>query len=153
MKIINETILDEFRTPGLCHICKQPMRQRDAHHHVRKGAGGGARLDVRINLVAVGATLGFPLCPCHSDCQEYRIPAKQVLEIIAAREHQTVEDVEAVLYLLARLDGKASAERLTEMVVKECGRESTRKLAFRELGEAGKVIQTAKLLPPKPWRD
>lgn len=61
----DDSVLDLFRTAGKCEKCKQPFLRREPHHIIACGLGGGHRMDIPINLVALGPTLFFPLCPCH----------------------------------------------------------------------------------------
>lgn len=79
MKIENSELLEEFRKPGPCEVCRKPCLVREAHHIWHRTP----TLDVRINLVALGSTLGFE-CPCHSfihAAREGRITVTSVEEI------------------------------------------------------------------------
>ena len=51
----------------------------ECHHIFTRGAGGGQRLDVRINLIM--------LCKeCHEQAQRNRIPRRTLLALAAERE-------------------------------------------------------------------
>jgi hypothetical protein len=96
MRIINESLLAEFRTVGKCEACGRKVYPLDPDHYRCKGIGGGSRLDIRINLAA--------LCRlCHSHLQEGAEGRRKVLEIIARRERCRPVDIEAVIDLLLRL--------------------------------------------------
>lgn len=135
MKIINDDLLREFRTPGRCECCNRHCKYREGHHLFARGAGGGSRLDVRINLLALGRTEMFQ-CFCHSDSHAGLKPTRaDMLEVVAERECTTPEDIELVIYLLKRLP---KAARL-EQVYREYADlpTPTRQLAERVLVEAG----------------
>ena len=78
MIVIDEALLDEFRNAGRCEWCHR-KRQVEGHHVMCKGMGGGARMDVRINLIA--------LCRvCHTLVHAGTIDRDMIIEIVAARE-------------------------------------------------------------------
>ena len=91
MQWIEEAILTLFRNEGLCDWCMLPCKQRDPHHTViRRGTGGGSRIDLAINLTA--------LCHgCHLEHHAGHAPLKcDLMAVIAAREkidQQTIKDV------------------------------------------------------------
>lgn len=96
MKIIDEPLLDLFRAPGPCERCLRPQPRREPHHVRAKGMGGGSRLDVRINLVA--------LCTaCHRFIQGNRQREAGILAIIAEREGTTPEAIHEEIDRLLRL--------------------------------------------------
>jgi hypothetical protein len=102
MKIVNETILDEFRTPGRCEFCRQFCPVREPHHVLARGIGGGGRMDVPVNLLALGATRPFPACLCHGRIHNGRIDRAELLEVIAHRESLDQAEVLDILYRLRR---------------------------------------------------
>lgn len=54
MKIIDEPLLDEFRSNRHCEYCMASTpRGADPHHVFAHGQGSAFRLDVRGNLVAL----------------------------------------------------------------------------------------------------
>lgn len=99
MRIKDEKLLNEFRGPGLCELCDRWCNDREPHHVYRRGCGGGTRLDVRINLVAVGK---FPACRCHLLVHEGKITQEHVLRIVAEREGMTPDEVQQEIWDLVR---------------------------------------------------
>ena len=95
MKIVDEKTLDEFRTPGPCEMCGKSCKVREPHHVSAKGMGGGNRLDIRCNLVALGSTPNFE-CECHSRVDN-AAGRERCIEIIAKREGCEPSEVEAVV--------------------------------------------------------
>lgn len=106
MKILNEKLLEEFRAPGRCEWCGKRCRVREPHHIYARGMGGAGRLDVRINLVALGSTLAFE-CTCHTDHHAGERPLRdELLAVASAREGVLQRDAEAVIHYLVRLSRK-----------------------------------------------
>ena len=105
MIINDEALLNEFRAKGHCEWCLRAIRKRGelhANHIFTRGAGGGMRLDIRVNLVA--------MCwHCHSEYHEGRIKRKELLEIVANREKTTVAEIVAEVYRLRRAPKGAKA--------------------------------------------
>jgi hypothetical protein len=97
MRVVNESLLSEFRTAPRCEICGRRVYPLQPDHYRCRGMGGGSRLDIRINIAA--------LCPpCHTEYQEApRWKRRKVLEVIAKREKTTPEDIEAVVNFILRL--------------------------------------------------
>ncbi len=83
MRIVNEQLLASQRGPGRCEWCGQHVAAREAHHVFKRGSG---RLDVPWNLLWVGRTQPFPLCPCHGDLEAGRIMQEDALLKIAGRD-------------------------------------------------------------------
>lgn len=102
MKIVDEHLLDKFRTPGKCEVCGVRVKAREPHHLLSKGMGGGSRLDVAENIVAVGRSAPFPLCPCHSRIHDGHISRAQLVAIIGRREGMKDEAVMEYLWSLKR---------------------------------------------------
>ena len=100
MKIINEALLNDFRRAPCCEVCFRKNRSGLQPHHYRaKGIGGAWRMDVRINLIA--------LCLfCHRKAHDGNVSRKRILEIIAAREGRTPEEVTAELDRLRQQSSK-----------------------------------------------
>ena len=111
MRIIDDDLLDRFRSAGRCEICRKQCKQREPHHHRRKGFGSGARLDVAINLVALGSSALF-CCGCHGSIHAGEIPNEAVLAAIAKREKERPQDIEEALFILERLPKNASLETI-----------------------------------------
>ncbi len=97
MRIIDNRLLAEFRSAGPCEVCAKWCRKREAHHIHTRGAG---RLDVRINLIALGSTEQRQ-CACHRNAA--RIGRAAFLEIVARREQTTVDAIIEEIYRLRRL--------------------------------------------------
>lgn len=77
MKIVNKELLDEVRK-GSCELCGcgGPC---DPHHLFERGAGGGNRLDVRWNLIA--------LCrECHQAVQGQKSRLWELCFLVIRRE-------------------------------------------------------------------
>lgn len=91
--IVDEALLDEFRTPGACEYCGKACRVREPHHVESKGSGGWKRFDIRINLIALGSTPNFE-CQCHNRAQSFLIPKEHILAIVATRERTTIDAIE-----------------------------------------------------------
>ncbi len=96
MRIVDEKLLHEFRMKERCEWCGKQVFRCEPHHVYTRGIGGGGRLDVRINLVA--------LCPrdhrSHHDGNEpLTIDLKA---IVAARENRLQGDIEAEIAALRR---------------------------------------------------
>ena len=88
MKIIDEVLLDEFRTTPRCEWCGRATPGGCEPHHVfARGRSDGFRLDIRINLLALDRW-------CHDRAHVGKISRKQLLAIIARRERRPVEEIE-----------------------------------------------------------
>lgn len=93
MIIKDEPLLDEFRAKR-CEYCG--YHAACPHHLWARGIGGGGRLDIRVNLVA--------LCTvCHTQHHAGNPPYKAVLlNIVAAREGVTVDEIHETVWALRR---------------------------------------------------
>jgi hypothetical protein len=89
MKVISEAMLNRFRGPGLCECgCGQWSDNREAHHaFVKRGMGGGTRMDVKENLC------GLRPLPCHYKAEHSQEFNRKIQERIAVREGRTVEEI------------------------------------------------------------
>lgn len=95
MKIIDEALLQEFRDKQRCEWCGR-VGIVQPHHLWARGMGGGGRLDVRINLIALCAN-------CHSRHHQGGRPLKcDLLADVAAREGMMQDDIEREIYRLRR---------------------------------------------------
>ena len=63
--------------------------------------GGGNRLDIRINLIALGSTPKFE-CPCHRKAEAKIISRDDLLIVVGLREGMAPEDIEAEIWRLQR---------------------------------------------------
>ena len=101
MKILNPKLLKKYRTPGPCEMCQRPCQRRQPHHIISRGFGGSKRLDVEINLVALGSAFE---CSCHTRFHSTgELQPEDFMQIVARREGVMVWDVQDVLYFLRRL--------------------------------------------------
>jgi len=75
-------------------------------------------LDILINLISLGSTQGFE-CDCHTKCGAAKISRDKVLEIIAAREKTTPDDIIAVVDLFRRTprDGPIILDGMSDSAV------------------------------------
>ncbi len=103
MKIIDESLLATMRGPGKCELCGKMVRQREPHHLVCRGMGGGSRLDVPINLLSLCATFAGG-DDCHHAVHNKRVSRDRLLLIVALREGIRVEDITDEIHRLRRLD-------------------------------------------------
>lgn len=96
MRVVDDDLLAEFRRSPRCEACgtKTPSGA-DPHHYFARGMGGGQRLDVRTNLVA--------LCRlCHTQAHAGQIRRETILDIIARRERTPANKILETLYRLRR---------------------------------------------------
>lgn len=130
MKIANKytkVILAEFRSPGMCDLCRAPLASREVHHHRSQTP----ELSIRINLVSVGPHWSV-VCRCHDLCHASKIPKNHVLEIIAARERCKDEDITEVMDWMRHLVKPTKSQLMKGL---EGLSKSARLLAERELDE------------------
>ncbi len=134
MKIKNQKLLDEFRTPGPCEYCGKPCKKREPAHIISRGAGGP---DFRCNLVALGSTREFA-CSCHSDNHAGANPNTHDLFRIASRREKTFPMAARMVVDLARRLPKDASPETIKFGISELRTES-RKLATKEFKEAGLI--------------
>ena len=95
MKIIDESCLQSFRDKLFCELCEK-VRKVEPHHVFGRGFGGGNRLDIPINIVA--------LCrKCHQAFHTGHICRSTILRLVAKREGMTVDEIETEIYRLRRI--------------------------------------------------
>lgn len=131
MKITNEDTLDLFRGPGPCEYCGIGCMRREPHHITSVGAGGS---DIGINLIALGGT-GLFRCSCHALVHAGKIDRQKMKEIAAKREGVSVEDAQAVVWLLLRLPPRPSVSDIEKEL--EGVSEAVGALVMKELKRAG----------------
>lgn len=100
MKIIDEKLLKQYRTPGNCEYCNRYCPSREGHHVTCRGMGGGRRLDIDINLLALGS---YPYCNCHMDYHEGHIDKFSMEAKLAERRGLMQDDIRAVIRALLSL--------------------------------------------------
>ena len=139
MKIPNPTLLDEFRHPGPCELCRRWAAVREPHHLRSKGMGG-CPIDIRINLISLGGTTLLDdgrrrfSCPCHRRYHDGNISAASVLGVVAAREQTTCEVITEVMDWMRRVV-KPTPHELARRLAELSG--PAQVVAKRELVEAG----------------
>ncbi len=100
MKIVNQPLIESYRTPGPCRFCGKKVRMRCAAHIFSKGAG---RVDIRCNLVQLGMD-AVTDCDCHHNSHMGNKPTFDNLLRISAEDHKCrPEDIHQVVYFLRRM--------------------------------------------------
>ena len=101
MKIESETLLDGFRMATKCEWCGRRISVAEPHHVFTKGMGGGGRLDIPCNLVALGGAFE---CSCHRSHHDGHAPLTcDLLALVAARLGTLQKDIEAEIHRARRL--------------------------------------------------
>lgn len=96
MKVIDEELLRVFRNKLRCEHCgTATMFKLHPHHLWCRGMGGGSRLDVPLNLIALCAS-------CHGMVHDGHILRCTLIAIVAAREKVFQGDVCEEIYRLLR---------------------------------------------------
>lgn len=97
MNQLDPALLASIRRRSRCEWCGTPTPRGATPHHLwRKGTGGGQQLDHPWNLVA--------LCmQCHEGAHLGHITRSDLLALVAAREGQFQNDVEAEIRRLRRM--------------------------------------------------
>lgn len=93
MRIEDEPLLERFRNRLFCEGCGVALRwPAEPHHIFGKGHGGAFRLDVEINLVALGGRFD---CNCHRKYHDGGGEAgrEKFLARVAERTGRTVESI------------------------------------------------------------
>lgn len=99
MRVKDENLLALFRGAGPCGWCNRWCRERHPHHLFGRGMGGAWRLDIRVNLIALGGPFD---CNCHGQVHQGHIQRCDLLAVVAAREGVQQADIEAEVYRLRR---------------------------------------------------
>ena len=104
MQIIDEPLLDRFRCQGFCEWCRQRTRQRIEPHHyfIRRGMGGGSRLDHPYNLIGL---CGPGLNNCHNRVHDGHILKIDLLLIVADREQVSQDQIKETLWAIGQMIG------------------------------------------------
>lgn len=125
--IKNSRLLAEFRIAGRCEWCGRWCVKREPHHLRTRTP----ELTIRINLFSVGSTPFF-CCSCHTDIGNGLIDRKEVLQLVAVREHCTTGEITMVMDLFRRLIRPTPSELQAGLEGLE---PSARMLAERSLAE------------------
>lgn len=107
MIVIDEKLLDTFREAKACEFCSKPTPSGcDPHHIIAKGMGGGGRVDIPDNLIA--------LCrECHISHHAGAAPTTyQCFDVAGARAGKMAEDCREMVWRVQRED-KCSEWRLS----------------------------------------
>lgn len=133
MKILNEPLLATYRVAGPCEWCKRWCRVREPHHIRCRGHGGGGRLDVPVNLVALGSSQ-MMCCSCHTDHHAMKEPTTEDLLAIACQREGILQDQAIeLLDFLARCPKEMLGWQVTAAM--DGMRGSAKALAKRTLAE------------------
>jgi hypothetical protein len=100
MIVKDEALLTEFRRKLFCELCGRFARNPVHPHHVLgKGHGGGCRMDIRQNLIALGGPWD---CNCHGKFHDGNISRVRILVAVANREGMLVGELEEFLWAVQR---------------------------------------------------
>lgn len=104
MRVIDAELLRVFRGKQCCEWCGWALRSPAQPHHIfTRGMGGGSRLDVRINLVALGGPWD---CDCHGRHHAGHEPLTcDLVALVAAREGLLQDELEREIWRLKRAKG------------------------------------------------
>jgi hypothetical protein len=95
MRVINESLLDEFRSATVCELCRRPSwNGLDPAHLLGRGAG---RVDIRCNLAALHRE-------CHNRTHADPDALAKLFEIVARREHMTPEEIREKVWRIRQDD-------------------------------------------------
>lgn len=135
MRILNDDLLLEGRSPGKCELCRKHCRERAYHHVVARGLGSGRRLDLSINLLCLGM---YPYCICHTliDCKE---GYQRCLAALSKREKASTDAIERAIWFILRLPRDASPEQIEERILSDELAVDVAELVTRSLRKAGKL--------------
>jgi hypothetical protein len=134
LRIIDPDLLARCRAPGRCEWCGIFQTVREPHHLICRSAG--RRLDIPINLIALGSGLH----PCHTAIHAGNIDKAAVLAVVAARERTTPEDIQAVVWSILRVPKEGRPAQLEAEA-------ATLTVAQQELFWS-QLVTVAKALPP-----
>lgn len=98
MTIIDDECLAEFRSRGQCELCGRRVYPLDPHHaFIKRGIGGGSRLDVPENLAALDRL-------CHGKAEHSTEFNEQVQAVVAKRVGASADDIRTWLQHVLRTD-------------------------------------------------
>jgi hypothetical protein len=94
--VINEALLAEFRAKPFCEVCGAPNKVGlDPHHLHHKGLGGGSRLDIVENLLAVCRD-------CHSHIHSGLADREHLWWLVALRQEKMVDQIKEHVWEMLR---------------------------------------------------
>ena len=100
MRIVNEDVLDVFRGPGVCELCRKAVKSRQPHHVHTRGAG---RVDAAWNIVALCVPFSGGN-DCHYTAHTGKPTRQDLLAIAAKREGTTVQAILDALAAIRLMD-------------------------------------------------
>ncbi len=139
MKILNPALRQEFARPGRCEICQRWCQKREGHHLWHRVP----EVSIRINLISLGSSRLF-CCTCHTEIGDGKIPASNVLAIVAARENCRPEDITEIMHWMRR-HVRPTPGQLEEALGELS--EGARGIAVKELAEAEKLLTPVRQRP------
>lgn len=102
MRIVDEILLSRFRLAPHCEYCRRALRRpAEPHHLLTRGHGGGARLDIAVNLVSLGCAFD---CGCHHRFHAGLIPRCDLVALVCQRERLLLGESELKTVLLVLQD-------------------------------------------------
>lgn len=93
--IEDDGLLAWFRGKPCCEHCGTWQGIREPHHLWKRQMGGGARIDLPFNLIALCAGWGSNWC--HRRAEDGQIAKTDLLMIVAAREGMQVSTIEVAM--------------------------------------------------------
>lgn len=101
MLVKDDALLQQFREARRCEWCGRAVSVAEPAHIFAKGMGGGGRLDIPCNLVALGSAFD---CACHRRQHDGHEPLPHdLLALVAARYGVLQLDVENEIHRVRRL--------------------------------------------------
>lgn len=118
MIIEDEQVLNEFRGPGICEICRRQVRNREPHHIFTRGMGGANRLDIRINLLATCSPFsGGEDCHYRLHYGDHEMTRGDLIAIVGSRERMNPDRIVDIITHLRRLVTKdTTQEQVNEII-------------------------------------
>jgi hypothetical protein len=108
MRIIDEKLLNRsYRISTVCMLCGR-KGQCEPEHWICRGQGNGRRLDIDINLLAIGRT-------CHTKVHAGEISKHKVLTTISEREGIAPDQIFADVWHILRLPKETTRTKLQEL--------------------------------------
>ena len=121
MRIPYPDLLKLFRTEGECEVCERPCLVREPHHIRARGVGDVHRLDIRINLIALGSSRPGLGCDCHERVHTWpgvSVDAKTrlLLEKVAEREGDVIwHEIPELIWRIEALPQTTTEDELEEL--------------------------------------
>jgi hypothetical protein len=110
MRIVDQPLLNSFKSPGFCCHCGKKVKSRDPHHLRSRGVGGGNRLDIPLNIISLCSTFSGG-DNCHQQYHDGKIKPEVLMQLVADREQMPLFILEGLLNWFQRAP-KDSIERV-----------------------------------------